>query len=70
MDEADRAQQEIEALERAVHPYKRVPELIANGFCHYCGAAVRDGLRWCSSECGWAWQHEEERRKINGKPAR
>jgi hypothetical protein len=68
MDDAYRAQQEIEALAQQIYLYKRVPDLIANGYCHYCGAGVRDGLRWCSSECGWAWQHEEERKRVNGTP--
>ena len=69
-DECDRAQAAIEVMEAHREMHKRVPHLIANGTCHYCGVAIKDGLRWCGSECGWAWEYEEERRRVNGSTDR
>lgn len=62
MDDADMADRHNEILTRA-HGYqsrKNEPNIIANGYCHHCGAAVGESMRWCDADCRDDWQHENE----------
>lgn len=45
-DEIDRAQ-EIEEKQRAQALLLRKPELVACGFCHWCGEQVKTGALFC-----------------------
>lgn len=38
----------------------------ACGECHYCGAPLKDGRRWCDSHCRDDWQREQDAIRRNG----
>lgn len=61
MDDADRAQIEIEReIARQVARRKRNgPQ--PTGLCLWCGMIVTGGRRWCDAECRDEWEHDEER---------
>lgn len=67
MDEADRAQQEIEVQEQHARRCVWYPELKATGWCLYCGASVLPGIRWCCPECAWSTEYELQRKQAHGK---
>lgn len=71
-DDADRAESRIEnaVADGLAEVRRRPPELIAVGFCHYCGEAVLPGRLFCDSsenDCAKDWEFERARRKANGK---
>ena len=53
MELLDRAQVEIErTLERSVIKSKSQElQYKPTGFCLYCGQPLKDGKRWCDSDC-------------------
>lgn len=61
MDEADRAQIEIEReIERQVaHRQPDGPQ--PTGRCLWCGMGVTGGRRWCDPECRDEWEHDQDR---------
>lgn len=61
MDEADRAQRDIEVLSKYI---QRAPEPVikATGHCLWCGKRLEKGMRWCNASCRDAWSKENERR--------
>lgn len=67
-DDLDRIQERVlqhtAASEASVRG--RPPELIAVGFCHYCGETVRPGHLFCDPDCRDDWQREQDRKKRNG----
>ena len=69
MDVLDKTQQDIEAIEELSWKYRAhdVKDAEETGFCLYCGEPVKKGRRWCSPECRTDWEHEQQRRKQNGK---
>ena len=68
MDDADRADSRIEnALSDALAEVRRKPSLIAVGFCHSCGEGVQPGHLFCDKDCRDDYDHEQTRRKTNGK---
>ena len=69
MDVLDKTQQDMEAIEALSWKYKAhdVKDAEETGFCLYCGEPVQKGRRWCSPECRSDWEHEQQRRKQNGK---
>lgn len=65
-DIVDQAEQ-VEARERAAAVAHREPEgPPACGECHYCGAPLKDGRRWCDAGCRDDWQREQDAIKRNG----
>lgn len=58
MDEVDRAECEMNALEamRCRRPWVR--ELEACGHCWFCGQTVNLDHRFCDAECAWGWKDE------------
>ena len=69
MDVMDKTQQDMEAIEELSHKYAvhDIKEAEETGYCLYCGEPVKEGRRWCNSECRSAWEYEQKRRKQNGK---
>lgn len=63
MDIADRADKEIEMLERVQreHMHRDTPEAIAIGECLFCGEPLAVGMRWCGAECRDDWEREVNR---------
>lgn len=61
MDEADRADREVEInLAEAVR--QRKPEgPQANGRCHWCDEVVADHQRWCDNDCRAYWERDQRR---------
>ena len=39
----------------------------ANGECHYCGENVTGERIFCNAVCARDWNHEQERKRINGR---
>ncbi len=50
MDDADRADAELEAI-LAAGLSRRSPSLVACMACHNCSDDIAEGLLFCSSEC-------------------
>ena len=69
MDTLDKTQQDMEAIEALSWKYKAhdVKDAEETGYCLYCGEPVKEGRRWCCPECRSDWEHEQQRRKQNGK---
>ena len=69
MDTLDKTQQDMEAIEALSWKYKThdVKDAEETGYCLYCGEPVKEGRRWCCPECRSDWEHEQQRRKQNGK---
>ena len=69
MDVLDKTQQDMEAIEALSWKYKAhdVKDAEETGYCLYCGEPVKEGRRWCCPECRSDWEHEQQRRKQNGK---
>lgn len=69
MDTLDKTQQDMEAIEALSWKYKAhdVKDAEETGYCLYCGEPVNEGRRWCCPECRSDWEHEQQRRKQNGK---
>ena len=65
MDDADRAQKAEEGR-REDALKKRMPELIAVGFCHNCGEALRPGLLFCDADCRDDYEKRSKLKQDNG----
>lgn len=63
MDEADKAQQQNEILDRAHLEQSRrdTGGAVATGECLFCEEPLPSGLRWCGPECRDGWQREADR---------
>ncbi|QRE00327.1 hypothetical protein [Burkholderia phage BCSR5] len=61
---------QLEAMELALKARKGAArELEPKGFCHYggCEDDVEEGHLFCNASCRDAWQHEQDRRRMNGR---
>ena len=71
MDDADRAEDKIEAaIESGIEHARYMIEktrLTACGACHYCGEGLRDGLLFCDSDCSTDYRYEQDRKKAQGR---
>lgn len=64
-DDLDRAEEEIE-MELAEALRQRKPAGPApTGYCHWCGDAIDNGMRWCDRACEASWEYETERKAQN-----
>jgi hypothetical protein len=67
-DDADIAAPHIESVVAAgiarAKDYKR---LVACQRCHYCSSTVGPGQVFCDRDCADDWQHEQDRRKAQGR---
>jgi hypothetical protein len=61
-DIADRAEDEIEMDLEQSRSLRRPEAPPPCGVCLYCDAMLRDGMRWCDTDCRDAWQLEQARR--------
>lgn len=61
MDDADRAQIEIERWQEMIRRPRlpRAPE--PTGECLWCGEAVQPGRRWCDADCRDEWERDHAR---------
>lgn len=71
-DDADRAESRIENMvaDGLAEIRRRKPDLLAVGFCHWCGEAVMPGHLFCDSgynDCAQDWQHEQDMKRIAGR---
>lgn len=69
MDDADRAQPNIEAaITDGMAKVRREMEshLPSTGFCYWCESPVSAGRVFCSKECHTDFEHERQRRKDLG----
>lgn len=67
-DDADRADPRIEdTIADGIAEVRRSTSLIAVGFCHYCGEGILSGRLFCDVDCRDDYQHEQARRKANGR---
>ena len=55
------------AVEAALKTSRRANGPGANGRCHYCGAGLVPGLRWCDALCREDWEREQAAIARNGK---
>lgn len=60
-DDADRAQQHIDAELAHLVARRRAEAPAATGFCLHCGAVVDPPRRWCDADCRDDWQREHGR---------
>lgn len=60
MDDADRAQIEIEREQARLMRIRRPAGPEATGYCLWCGEPVPEGYRWCGPECRDAWEAHAE----------
>jgi hypothetical protein len=58
-DEADRAQETMEGLERHMLAASRKPAPFATGKCLYCDTPVADELLFCDKECHSDYEYEQ-----------
>jgi hypothetical protein len=66
VDDLDRAEIEIE-MELAEALRQRKPAgPQPTGFCHWCGDAVDNGMRWCDHSCEATWEYVDGRSRQNG----
>lgn len=62
MDEADRANDEVERSLAEAARLRKPTGPIATGRCLYCDDIVGDTQRWCSVECRDNWEAPHVRR--------
>lgn len=70
MDVLDKVQNDLEIIEALALKYRHKgseQEVAETGYCLYCGEPVEEGRRWCSPECRSDWEHEQQRRRQNGR---
>lgn len=58
-DEADRAQETMEGLERHMLAASRKPAPFATGRCLYCDTAVGEELLFCDKDCHQDYEYEQ-----------
>ena len=68
MDDADRAQEQAEALEAARRKVPHAAEAEATGFCLWCDARLVPNQRWCSAECRDDHMRARAAGMRNGRP--
>lgn len=60
MDDADRAQMEMEREQERLLRQRRPEGPAATGACLWCEEPVPDGYRWCDAACRDAWEASQE----------
>lgn len=70
MDDADRAQELIEAEDERRRRQSAAAQTVIQptGFCLYCDNKLRPGQRWCDAECLADYTAEQAAQKRNGTP--
>ena len=58
-DEVDKASAREFGSREAAMQRRRPEGPPAVGACHYCGEALRSGLRWCDADCARDWEREQ-----------
>ena len=71
MDDADRAEDKIEAsitdgIDHARYMLAKLKLAPCNA-CHYCGEWLKDGQLFCDKLCAEDYSYEQERKKAQGK---
>ncbi len=66
MDDADRADAELEAM-LAAGLSRRSPSLKPCMACHNCSDDVAEGVLFCSSECRDDWEKRNAARRRSGR---
>ncbi|HWX02443.1 hypothetical protein [Collimonas sp.] len=67
-DVADRAEWRIaKDIEVAMAHARRIPQLEADGRCHYCDDDVAHGARFCNTDCRDDYQKEQEAKRRAGR---
>lgn len=61
MDDADRAQIEVEREQARMMQARRPAGPQATGECLWCGEPLPDDRRWCGPECGEDWERHHAR---------
>ena len=68
MDDADRAQEAMEALDAARGRPVHAAEAEATGYCLWCDARMAPNQRWCDSACRDDWRRAKDAEMRNGRP--
>ena len=67
-DVADRAEWRIaKDIEVAMAHARRIPQLEADGRCHYCDEHVAHGALFCNTDCRDDYQKEQEALRRAGR---
>lgn len=67
-DVADRAEWRIaKDIEVAMAHARRIPQLEADGRCHYCDDDVAHGAQFCNTDCRDDYQKEQEAKRRAGR---
>ncbi len=68
MDDADRAEDKIEAaIADGIDACRHASSLPATGACYYCSEPVPVGYVFCCGECRTDWDYMQARRRAQGK---
>lgn len=68
MDEADKADREIEARQAmAIRQARSAPALRSNGKRHFCAECVTGKLLFCDADCAQDFENEEQQLMRTGK---
>jgi hypothetical protein len=62
-DEADRAEDSIDAMLNAAINKRHEAGPKATGRCLWCGVKLPPGRRWCDAECRDDWEVHAKRRR-------
>lgn len=66
-DESDMAtQREEQFLAAALDKVNEAKPVQPTGFCLYCKAKLKKGLRFCDKDCASDWENEQRMKKIAG----
>jgi hypothetical protein len=67
-DVADRADWRIaQDIKAAMAHARRIPQLEADGHCHYCEEPVAHGVLFCNTDCRDDYQKEQEALRRAGR---
>ena len=67
-DVADRAEWRIaKDIENAMANARKMPQLVADGHCHYCDEDVAHGLLFCNTDCRDDYQNEQKAKRRAGR---
>lgn len=67
MDDADRAQEAMEALDAARGRPVHAAEAEATGYCLWCDARMVPNQRWCDAACRDDWRRAKDAEVRNGR---
>ena len=66
-DESDMATvREGQFLASSLNKASKAKPVPATGFCLYCKAKLKKGLRFCDKDCASDWENEQRMKKIAG----